>query len=151
MRPPEPEQTDSELAARLRICVARLSRLSRTAPGAADLTPSQLSVLAAVEATPRLRIGDLANGQNITAPSATRIVQGLVELSYVERQIDPDDKRACPISITAHGRQALATIRNQTTDLINRRLTELPRADQTKLHLAITALERLAGFTSTDG
>jgi DNA-binding MarR family transcriptional regulator len=145
------EQTTSELAARLRICLARLSRLSRTAPGAADLTPSQLSVLAAVEASPRQRIGDLAAGQNITAPSATRIVQGLVERGYIERQIDPDDKRACPLNITTEGRQALVTIRNQTTDLINRRLTDLPRDDQTSIRHAIAALERLAGLTTTDG
>src|SRR5580704_2777533 len=111
MKAPATEQTTGELAARLRICLARLSRLSRTAPGAADLTPSQHSVLAAVETSPGMRIGDLATGQNLTAPSATRIVQGLVERGYVERQIDPGDKRACPLAITAAGRQALRTIR----------------------------------------
>jgi DNA-binding MarR family transcriptional regulator len=151
MTPPSTEQTTGELAARLRICVARLSRLSRIAPGAADLTPSQLSVLAAVESNPRMRIGDLATGQNLSAPSATRIVQGLVELGHLQRQVDPDDKRACPLNVTASGLDALATIRSQTTDLINMRLTELPRADQTKLHLAVTALEGLAGLTSADG
>jgi DNA-binding MarR family transcriptional regulator len=150
MTPPTTEQTDGELAARLRICLARLSRLSRTTPGAADLTPSQLSVLAAVESSPQLRIGDLANGQNITAPSATRIVQGLVERGYLERHIDPNDKRACPISLTTEGHHALTTIRGQTTDLIANRLTELPRPDKTKLRLAITALERLADTTGID-
>jgi DNA-binding MarR family transcriptional regulator len=146
MKPTNAEPTGSELAARLRICLAHLSRLSRTAAGAADLTPSQLAVLAAVETSPHQRIGDLATGQNISAPSATRIVQGLVERGYLERHLDPADKRACPVSITTDGQQALATIRSQTTGLITNRLNELPRADQTKLHLAITALERLAGI-----
>jgi DNA-binding MarR family transcriptional regulator len=107
--------------------------------------PMKTSLTSLDTASSGLRIGDLSACQALSAPSATRIVQGLVERRLLDRQIDPADKRASVIALTEAGRGALATIRSQTTDLITTRLGDLSRADRTKLHLAIEALERLAG------
>lgn len=137
--------SDTTLAVRLRISLARLSRLSRSALREVDLTPSQLSVLAAIDSSQGIRLGELAAGQGMTPPSATRIVQVLVERGLVERATDSSDKRACVLGTSDQGREVLKLIRCQTTDLFTDRIGALSRGDKTKLHLAITALERLAG------
>jgi DNA-binding MarR family transcriptional regulator len=53
-----------------------------------------------------LRLTNLAGLANMTKQSVGEIVDNLVELGYVERIPDPDDKRAKLIRLTAKGEQA---------------------------------------------
>lgn len=135
--------SDAELAERLRTSLARLTRLARTCHF--DLTPSQLSVLSAVAASPHSRVTDLARELDLSTPTTTRIVQALVDKQLLERRTDPTDKRVCLIDTTERGRQDLRTMRSQAGDVISRRLRELNKADQAILRRAVSALERLAG------
>jgi DNA-binding MarR family transcriptional regulator len=103
-----------EVAARLRIAVARLARqLRQSSPG--GLTPSQWSALAAVEDNESLRIGDLADVEAVSAPTATRLVASLEEDGLLSRTTDPADRRTAYIALTDAGREKIAWARSVRT------------------------------------
>ena len=63
----------------------------------------RLALFEAATAGP-LRLSDLADRMGITAPTASRAVDGLVELGLLERLPDPNDRRAVRIDVTKPGR-----------------------------------------------
>jgi DNA-binding MarR family transcriptional regulator len=132
-----------ELAARLRVAVARLARQlrQRTMGG---LTPSQLSCLTSVEQMEPVRLADLAAREAVAPPTLTRIVAALIELGMVERQPDPDDARAALITATGTGHDALRSIREERTAFLVDRLHALPDEDQRRLPSLVDLLEHLA-------
>lgn len=134
--------THAETAARLRVAIARLARqLRQHSPG--GLTPSQWSALAMVDAHGPLRIGDLADREGVSAPTATRVVASLEELGLLSRASDPSDRRTSYIALTDEGRDKLeSTRRSQSTELVQR-LSEMPAQDVRKLVELLPVLESL--------
>ncbi len=134
--------THAETAARLRVVIARLARqLRQHSPG--GLTPSQWSSLAMVDAHGRLRIGDLADREGVSAPTATRVVASLEELGLLSRTSDPNDRRTSYIALTDDGHEKLeSTRRSQSTQLVQR-LSEMPAEDVRKLVDLLPILESL--------
>ncbi|HVW80741.1 MAG TPA: MarR family transcriptional regulator [Mycobacteriales bacterium] len=132
----------AETAARLRVVVARLARqLRQHSPG--GLTPSQWSALTTVEAHGPLRIGDLADREGVTAPTATRVVASLEEAGYLSRASDPADRRTSYIALTDAARAKLDSIRGaQATELVQR-LSDMPPADVQRLLDLLPILESL--------
>lgn len=140
--PPRDTVAHSETAARLRVVIARLARqLRQHSPG--GLTPSQWSALAMVDTHGRLRIGDLADREGVSAPTATRVVASLEELGLLSRTSDPSDRRTSYIALTEEGRDKLElTRRSQSTELVQR-LSEMPPEDVRKLVDLLPILESL--------
>lgn len=131
-----------ELAARVRVAVARLARQlrQRTMGG---LTPSQLSCLTSVERMEPVRLAELAAREAVAPPTLTRIVAALVEIGMVERQADPDDARAARITATPAGRAALQRVREERTAFLVDRLHALPEEDRRRLPSLVELLESL--------
>ncbi len=142
------DREEVELAARLRVAVARLARQlrQRTMGG---LTPSQLSCLTSVERLEPVRLAELAASEAVAPPTLTRIVAALLEVGMVERQADPDDARAARISTTAAGRDALQRVREERTAFLVDRLHALPEVDQLRLPSLVELLEHLAETSSS--
>jgi DNA-binding MarR family transcriptional regulator len=132
----------AETAARLRVVIARLARqLRQHSPG--GLTPSQWSALATAETHGPLRIGDLADREGVTAPTATRVVASLEEAGLLSRASDPADRRTSYIALTDAAREKLATIRGaQATELVQR-LSDMPPDDVQRLLDLLPILESL--------
>lgn len=132
----------AEIAARVRVVIARLARqLRQHSPG--GLTPSQWSALAMVDSHGPLRIGDLADREGVSAPTATRVVASLEELGLLSRTSDPADRRTSYIALTDAGRDKLeSTRRTQSTQLVQR-LSEMPPQDVRKLVELLPILESL--------
>ena len=63
----------AEAAARLRVAITRLQRQLRQ-QSFGDLTLSQWSALVTIEMRGPMRIGDLAEREGVSAPTATRLV-----------------------------------------------------------------------------
>lgn len=138
-----------ELAARLRVAVARLARQLRQRTGG-GLTPSQLSCLVSVERMGPVRLADLAAREAVAPPTLTRIVAALVEIGMVERQADPDDARAARITATPKGCEALRRVREEGTAFLLDRLHTLPGEDQRHLPALVDLLEHLAEASTPD-
>jgi DNA-binding MarR family transcriptional regulator len=73
--------------------------------GYADLRPTHGCVFRFVRED-GMRLTDLAICAGITKQSAGELVDELVELAYVERTADPDDRRAKLICLTERGEEA---------------------------------------------
>ncbi|MGN6474530.1 MAG: MarR family winged helix-turn-helix transcriptional regulator [Mycobacteriales bacterium] len=140
--PPRDIAAHAEIAARVRVVIARLARqLRQHSPG--GLTPSQWSALAMVDSHGPLRIGDLADREGVSAPTATRVVASLEELGLLSRKSDPADRRTAYIALTDEGRDKLeSTRRSQSTELVQR-LSEMPPQDVRKLVELLPILESL--------
>ncbi|HWC35842.1 MAG TPA: MarR family transcriptional regulator [Mycobacteriales bacterium] len=134
--------TNAEIAARLRVLIARLARqLRQHSPG--GLSPSQWSALAMVDSHGQLRIGDLADREGVSAPTATRVVASLEELGLLSRTSDPSDRRTSYIALTAEGQDKLeSTRRSQSTELVQR-LSAMPAQDVRRLVELLPVLESL--------
>lgn len=143
MTAPPVTRVHAESAARLRTAIARLNRRLRQ-QSVGELTLSQWSALVAVESCGRMRIGDLASHEHVSAPTATRLVASLELVGLLRREVDDDDRRASYISLAEPGRQALAELRRKRTVALAARLAALSAADLDRLTQALPVLEQLS-------
>jgi DNA-binding MarR family transcriptional regulator len=138
-----PEQLSyPETAERLRVALARLVRqLRQQNPG--GLTLSQWSAMVSIDNNGSLRIGDLAERERVSAPTATRVVAGLEEAGLLQRASDPTDRRIAHVSLTEEGRAKLELARSVGTASLAKRLETMPEADVGRLAELLPLLESL--------
>ncbi|CPW42467.1 Hypothetical transcriptional regulator%2C MarR [Mycobacteroides abscessus] len=67
----------------------------------------------------------------------------LQDVGYVERRVDPTDKRAQRIKLTSKGREALVAMRAQRQGVLDPWLSTLPAEEQRTLAEAAAILEGL--------
>ena len=132
----------TELAARLRLAIARMARRLRQEAGT-DLGPSQLAALATIERHGPLAPGELAERERIKPPTATRILGRLADAGLLERVRDPDDRRCSILSITGEGRALLRRLRARKTAYLAQRLSRLDPDDVAALERAADVIEAL--------
>jgi DNA-binding MarR family transcriptional regulator len=133
---------DAETAARLRLLIARLARQLRQA-GPGDLTLSQWSALATIEQHGPLRIGDLAERERVSAPTATRLVAALAEQGLLVRTGDPADRRSAYVELSASGTEKLEWARSARTARLAAQISSLPAGEADRLRALLPLLERL--------
>jgi len=130
-------------AARLRLALSRVVRALRR-QGSSTLTATQVSALSTIEDMGPLRISAIAAQESLGAPAATRVVADLEAQGLVERAIDPIDKRASLIELSALGRSTMSMLWNQRTLEINRMLEKLTPEERATIEAALPALEKIA-------
>jgi DNA-binding MarR family transcriptional regulator len=133
---------DTELAARLRLAIARMARRLRQ-EAATDLGPSQLAALATIERHGPLAPSELAERERIKRPTATRILAHLERAGLVERVRDPSDGRCSILSVTGEGRSLLRKLRARKTAYLAQRLGELDPGDVAALERAADVIEAM--------
>jgi DNA-binding MarR family transcriptional regulator len=92
-----------------------------------------------------VRIGDLAEREGVSAPTATRIVAALEQQGVVRREPDVADRRSWRVSLTATGRDRLVHVRRVRTARLAQRLAALDPTALDRLIEALPVLEALAG------
>jgi DNA-binding MarR family transcriptional regulator len=132
----------NELAVQLLVVSARFTRL------AARETPSAIPralwrALAQLEELGPTRVSDLAAADRVSQPTATTLVQKLVERGWAERCTDPRDARAVRVSITDGGRDALADSRVAAAAALAPRLRRLDPHVLRTLEAGVEALRRV--------
>src|SRR5947209_8699355 len=133
----------AEAAARLRVAITRLQRQLRQQT-VGDLTLSQWSALVTVEMHGPMRIGDLAEREGVSAPTATRLVASLEERGLLSRETDSTDRRSSYVSVTPAGVEQLDWARKVRTAKLAQRLATLDDADIERLLDVLPLLEALA-------
>jgi DNA-binding MarR family transcriptional regulator len=115
------------LVAAINAVLPRLHRTMRQAVVRAEgenrLTMPQLRCLQAVAAEPGAALtSQLARQLQVTAPTVTNMIDGLVERGLVERQPDPDNRRQVLLTLTTAGRDVMrryeAVMAGRLRDLI---------------------------------
>ena len=141
-----PPILDEETAVRLRVAIARLSRLLRpTAAGtAAGLTPTRISVLLAVVRARRIRLAELAESESLNPTMLSRVVADLSAAGLVSRESDAGDRRAAWVQSTGAGRRLAERMRRERTNALNHALEGVSEEDRHLIERALPALEGLA-------
>ncbi|NYI41679.1 MarR family winged helix-turn-helix transcriptional regulator [Demequina lutea] len=134
----------AELAGSLRTVVGRLSHQLRVPAASQGVTPTRLSALIALERAGVLRPSVLAASLGITPASTSRLVESLESEAWVNRGVDPDDGRACLLSLTAEGSAMLARLRSETDSMLADDLAALAPEARRTLADALPVLIELA-------
>ena len=139
-----PRIRTGELAAGIRIAVARLNRRLRAEKPDGDLTDVQYSVLALLHREGPSTLGALSEHERVTPPSMTKTVGRLVAAGYVEREGDPADARRVVLRCSATGGVLVVETRRRRDAWLERRLAALSADDRRTLDRAAAILVRMA-------
>ena len=88
-----------------------------------DLHPMTYFILMHLAASGPLRGADLSDAFGMDKGGVSRQVQALVDLGLVERQPDPEDRRAILLDATAEGRERLSAVSRHRSDRFDARLS----------------------------
>jgi DNA-binding MarR family transcriptional regulator len=84
---------------------SRRARSRSTGPlGGTGLTLAQFQLLEPLRATEEMTVSELAQAAGVAAPTATRMLDGLVRAGAAERTPCATDRRVVLVSLTAAGR-----------------------------------------------
>jgi DNA-binding MarR family transcriptional regulator len=131
---------NTQFAAELGLVLGRLNRKLRVRT-ASGLTPSQASIVATLAAAGPLHLGELARREAVTAPSASRAVDRLVELELLQRMADPDDARRHTVALTRRGHAAAANTDDAATRLLAEALHRRTVSESRTLRRALPVLQ----------
>ncbi|MGH7904184.1 MAG: MarR family winged helix-turn-helix transcriptional regulator [Candidatus Dormibacteraceae bacterium] len=140
--PPATRLSGAEVAARLRIAMARMTRRLRRQTDA-EHSASALSALATVSRDGPITLGEMAKAEGVSRPSMTVIAAGLAAQGLVTRAADTGDRRVVRIAITPAGQQALQRSRTRRDAYLATRLRTLDDDELGVLDSAAAILERL--------
>ena len=129
-----------DVPARLALVVGRLNRRLRSAGG--GLSHGLLSALATVSKDGPMRLAELAQIEQVSAPSTTRLVAELEAQGLVSRRPDPDDGRAVLISVTAAGSDTVVRVRSARGAMVQELFSQLSDDEVSAIEAALPALER---------
>lgn len=109
------------------------ARARMTAATGIDLDRGAYVVLTRVDAWQPLRLSDLAWRLGVEVPTASRHVKRLESAGYLTRAQDPDDGRACLLTLTAAGGHAVQQMRHYRQQSIAELLSGWDRGDRRQL------------------
>jgi DNA-binding MarR family transcriptional regulator len=141
---PVAESVSGETVDRLRGAVTRITRVFDRQVTAGGLTRTQLSVLASVDTRGPIGLGELADIEGVNPTMLSRVVGKLEEAGLIQRQPDPDDRRAARVDVTAAGAKVRRKLLSERSQLLAERLTALPDDQIALLLAALPALEALS-------
>jgi len=75
-----------------------------------DVTMPQLKILLVLYVGGSRRMSDIASQLDVTLPTATNLVDRLVEKAYVVREDDPDDRRVVLCHLSEQGEEVLRNV-----------------------------------------
>jgi DNA-binding MarR family transcriptional regulator len=134
----------SEVPVRLRQVIGRMGRRLRVTRAGAGLTPSQYEVLMTITQRGPMRLADLAAAEGINPTMLSRIVAKLEASGLVARQQDAADGRVVHLAATEPGRELVAQIRRERTDVLAVALDSLSDDERAALIGALPVLEWVA-------
>jgi DNA-binding MarR family transcriptional regulator len=105
------------------------------------LSLAQFQLLDPLAGGERLPVGALAEEAGVAAPTATRMLDGLVRAGFVERSAADHDRRVVLVGLTAAGEEALTARRARVAAARRRIQAKLTPAEREQ---AAVLLQRLA-------
>ena len=94
-----------------------------------DLHPMTYLLLSHLAGAGPMRAADLSDAFGMDKGGVSRQVQSLVDLGLVERQPDPEDRRAALLAASAEGIARLADVSRERSDRFAEKLSSWSEAD----------------------
>jgi len=110
-----------------------------------DLSVPQFRVLAFLHRKPEASLTDVSAHIGTSLPTISKLVDGLVSRSLVEREASAFDRRCLTLRLTREGQELLDAARDGTQVYLSQMLCQLSSADLTALKRALDALGSLFG------
>ena len=132
-----------EIATRLHAVSIRLLRTLRREDDDSGLSAPRLSALSVVVFAGPISLGQLADAEQVRAPTMSRIVDALVESGLVTREARADDRRAVSIAATDKGRKILEGGRDRRVRRLARELETLADSEIRALGRGVELIERI--------
>ena len=133
-----------DTARHLNSAAIHLLRGLRAADRVSGLTPARLSALSVLVFGGPSTLGDLARTEDVTPPTMTRIVDGLVSLGLADRAPHPDSARQVLVSATQDGDRLMQEAAQRRVDVIVAALRTLPAADRNAIVAAAPLLREVS-------
>jgi DNA-binding MarR family transcriptional regulator len=137
--------TTDRLIGELSALVGRVMLVARGGDEGPALTTTQRLALFELNASESLRLNELAERIVTSPPTASRAVDALVSLGFVERVPDPRDRRAVQIRVTDYGRGRVAERVARVGETLGPALSTLPRKDREQLVALLAQLNSALG------
>jgi DNA-binding MarR family transcriptional regulator len=99
----------------------------------------QMRVLLVIDRHGPLNLSSLAERLDLSVPSASRLVDRLVEAEMVTRAVSPRSRREVSLTLTTRGRRALSQLRRSRQEAIRRVLDEMSADDRAALTAGLAA------------
>ena len=103
------------------------------------LAPGQLGALFRLKMAPAA-MSDLARHLGVSVPTVSKSIDVLEERNWVERWVDPADRRQTIVRLTAEGRRITAAMRAQSERHIAGLLAPLTPQQRTEVRTALDVL-----------
>ncbi|MGW2248866.1 MarR family winged helix-turn-helix transcriptional regulator [Kitasatospora sp. NPDC001660] len=108
------------------------------------LRGAQVELLRLVAHAPGMRVSDAANELSLAGNSVSTLVNQLVALGLLRREVDPADRRAALLYVTDEAVERIAAWRARRTELMAELVEGLPAGDRAALAAALPALRGVA-------
>lgn len=114
-----------------------------------DLSMAQLKTLITLYDAGALPIGQIAEALGIGQPTASHLVDRLVQSGYIDRTEDQIDRRRTLAELSPAGNELVEKLREVRVEPMQRWLAQLDDATLAALHLGIVALAATAKAETT--
>lgn len=104
---------------------------------------AQVEVLQSLGESGPTRIGDLADRLRLAQSTTSALVGQLIAAELATREVDPDDRRASIVALSASGRTDLKSWDSAHRRRLGTALGSLTASDQRAILAAVPALDRL--------
>jgi DNA-binding MarR family transcriptional regulator len=130
------------MAGGLQAAAARMLRMARRDPGEGGISAPRLSALSVLAFGGPMSLAGLASAEEVSAPTMSRIVEGLVKDGLATREADPANRRKVRIAATEEGKRRLQGGRERRVRALRERLRRLADSEQRALARGVEVLER---------
>jgi len=146
-----PAREVEAVAEKLHSAALLLLRRLRTEGDARGISPPRLAALSVVVDTGPIGIGSLAAAEGVSAPTMSRLVDGLERDGLVRRATDPDDARGVLVRATVRGRRSRSEGRRQRTRILAKELQRLSREELDAIRAGAELIERVSANREPQG
>jgi len=133
---------EREAADRIHSAAIHVLRRARQDDPAAGVGPARLSALSVLVFGGPRNLRQLADAEQVTAPTMSAIVTGLERDGLARRRPHPADARALRIEATAKGRRLLERARQRRIDNLAELFGPLDKQELETIHAAAELLEQ---------
>ena len=107
-----------------------------------DTTLPRFDLMAQLERSPAgLRMNEISRRMMVTGGNVTRITDQLAEEGLVSRTVEPDDRRAVTVRLTAAGRRAFAAMAQRHEEWIVDMFAPLSQRERLELYGLLAKLK----------